>query len=114
VTFRRDLISIRLQSYPASLHDNFDNFVAARVRLLRLRILSSQRTTESAELVARTIVDTYLEPNKTFLELREMVNRSIVSCVMSARPAAQNSNRFLINSETRQEAGELLPVGTRR
>ena len=46
--------------------------------MLRLRIRSSQRTIESAELVARTIVDTYLEPNKTFLELREMVNsRSI-------------------------------------
>jgi hypothetical protein len=27
---------------------------------------------ESAELVARRIVDTYLVPNKTFLELREM------------------------------------------
>jgi hypothetical protein len=39
-----------------------------------MRILSSPKVIESAELVARRIVDTYLEPNKTFLELREMAN----------------------------------------
>ena len=40
----------------------------------RMRILSSQKVVESAEAVARRIVDTYLVPNKTFLELREMTN----------------------------------------
>ena len=30
------------------------------------------KVVESSELVARRIVDTYLVPNKTFLELREM------------------------------------------
>jgi hypothetical protein len=44
------------------------------VRVARIRVLSSPKTIESAERVARTIVDTYLEPNKTFLELREMAN----------------------------------------
>src|SRR6266849_4962137 len=44
------------------------------VRVSRMRILSSPKVVESAELVARRIVDTYLEPNKTFLELREMAN----------------------------------------
>ena len=43
-------------------------------RVNRIRVLSSPKTIESAELVARTIVDTYLESNKTFLELREMAN----------------------------------------
>src|SRR5260370_13335359 len=38
------------------------------VRVSRMRILSSPKVVESAELVARRIVDTYLEPNKTFLE----------------------------------------------
>ncbi len=38
-----------------------------------MRILSSPKVVESAELVTRTIVDAYLVPNKTFLELREMV-----------------------------------------
>jgi hypothetical protein len=44
------------------------------VRVGRMRILSSPKVVESAELIARRIVDTYLEPNKTFLELREMAN----------------------------------------
>jgi hypothetical protein len=48
------------------------------VKVGRMRILSSPKVVESAELVARRIVDTYLVPNKTFLELREMtINGSI-------------------------------------
>jgi len=42
------------------------------VKVGRMRILSSPKVVESAELVARRIVETYLVPNKTFLELREM------------------------------------------
>ena len=44
------------------------------VRVGRMRILTSPRVIESAEFVVRTIVNTYLEPNQTFLELREMAN----------------------------------------
>ena len=57
-------------------HDKADipALVELYVRVGRIRILSSPKTIESAESVARTIVDTYLKPNKTFLELREMAN----------------------------------------
>jgi hypothetical protein len=48
------------------------------VRVGRMRILSSPKVVESAELVARRIVDTYLEPNKTFLELRDMANNGSI------------------------------------
>jgi hypothetical protein len=44
------------------------------VRVGRMRILSSPKVVETAELVARRIIDTYLEPSKTFLELREMAS----------------------------------------
>jgi hypothetical protein len=44
------------------------------VKVGRMRILSSPKVVESAEFVARRIVDTYLILNKTFLELREMTN----------------------------------------
>jgi hypothetical protein len=48
------------------------------VRVGRMRILSPPTVVESAELAARTIINTYLASNKTFLELREMANsRSI-------------------------------------
>ena len=39
-----------------------------------MRILTSPRVVESAEFVVRAIVNTYLESNQTFLELREMAN----------------------------------------
>jgi hypothetical protein len=57
-------------------HDKADipALVELYVRVGRIRILSSPKAIESAELVARTIFDTYLKPNKTFLELREMAN----------------------------------------
>lgn len=56
-------------------HDEADipALVELYVRVGRMRILSSLNVVESAELVARTIIDIYLAPNKTFLELREMV-----------------------------------------
>ncbi len=57
-------------------HDEADipALVELYVRVGRMRILSSPKVVESAELVTRTIVDSYLVPNKNFLELREMVN----------------------------------------
>ena len=71
----------------------------------RMRILFSPKVVESAELVARRIVDSYLTPNKTFLELREMVNsgRSIFFAI-SAKPAARSSNRFAANSDEEAHA----------
>jgi hypothetical protein len=39
----------------------------------RMRVLSSRKVVESAEKIGRKILDTYLEPNKTIPELREMV-----------------------------------------
>jgi hypothetical protein len=61
-------------------HDeaNIPALVELYVSVGRMRILSSPKVVESAELVARRIVDTYLAPNKTFLELREMVNSGTI------------------------------------
>ncbi len=61
-------------------HENADipALVELYVRLGRMRILSSPNVIESAERVARRIVDSYLAPNKSFLELREMVNSGTI------------------------------------
>jgi len=40
----------------------------------RMRVLSSTTTVQNADKVVRMIVNTYLAPNKTFPELRDMVN----------------------------------------
>ena len=45
----------------------------------RMRILSSANVLEIAELAAREIVDTYLAPNKSFIELRDMINSGSVN-----------------------------------
>jgi len=47
-------------------------------KVSRMRALSSPKVIGSAEQVNQTILDTYLSPNKTIPELREMINnRSI-------------------------------------
>jgi hypothetical protein len=44
----------------------------------RMRILSSAAVVDSADQILKEIVDTYLEPNKTFPELREMANSGLI------------------------------------
>jgi hypothetical protein len=77
----REFIERASRCYVDALqHDKADipALVELYVRVGRIRILSSPKTIESAESVARTIVDTYLKPNKTFLELREMANNGSI------------------------------------
>jgi hypothetical protein len=46
--------------------------VGLYAKLNRMRVLSSPQVIDSAEKVTRKILDTYLEPDKDFFELREM------------------------------------------
>ena len=46
--------------------------VGLYAKLSRMRALSSKPVVQRAEDVARKILDTYLEPDKSFVELREM------------------------------------------
>jgi hypothetical protein len=61
-------------------HDEPD--IAALVELYakvgRMRVLSSPKVVEIAQQIERQIIDTYLAPDKTFLELREMINSGAV------------------------------------
>jgi hypothetical protein len=56
-------------------HDKGDvpALVMLYTKIGRMRVLSSPKVIDSAEQVGRKILDTYLEPDKTFLELRAMV-----------------------------------------
>ncbi len=44
----------------------------------RMRVLSSPQVVASAERVGHKILDTYLEPDRTFLDLREMVHSGTI------------------------------------
>ena len=61
-------------------HDEPDipGLVGLYANLGRMRVLSSPRVLESAEKIDQKIVDTYLAPDKTFLELREMIHSGSV------------------------------------
>ena len=44
----------------------------------RMRVVSSPRVIVNAEQVGQKIIDTYMEPNKTFLEVREMIDTKAI------------------------------------
>ena len=71
----RDFIEEASKCYIDALqHDEADiaGLVGLYAKLGRMRVLSSKPVVQSAEGIVRTILDAYLEPDKTFVELREM------------------------------------------
>ena len=71
----RDFIEEASRCYIDALqHADADipGLVGLYAKLSRMRTLSSKPVLHRAEEVARKILDTYLEPDKSFVELREM------------------------------------------
>ena len=71
----KDFIEEASRCYIDALqHDEADipGLVGLYAKLSRMRALSSTGVVDSAETVAKKILDTYLEPDKSFFELREM------------------------------------------
>ena len=77
----RDFIDEASKCYIDALqHDAADisGLVGLYAKVSRMRVQSSEVVVIRAEEVSRKILDTYLEPDKTFAELREMaMNGSI-------------------------------------
>jgi hypothetical protein len=77
----RDFIEEASKCYIDALqHDEADipGLVGLYAKLSRMRAQSSRPVVDRAEEIARKILDTYLEPDKSFVELREMaINGSI-------------------------------------
>jgi hypothetical protein len=72
----RDFIDEASKCYIDALqHAEADiaGLVGLYAKLSRMRVLSSKTVLHCAERVTRKILDTYLEPDKSFVELREMV-----------------------------------------
>ena len=73
----KDFIDEASRLYADSLvHDTPDvsQLIRLYVMISRMRVLASATIVENADKVARMIVNSYLVPNKTFPELRDMVN----------------------------------------
>jgi len=77
----RDFIDEASKCYiDALLHNEADisSLVGLYANLSRMRVSSSKPVVQCAEDIARKILDTYLEPDKSFVELRDMaINGSI-------------------------------------
>ena len=73
----KEFIDEASRLYADSLvHDTPDvsQLIRLYVMISRMRVLASATIVENADKVARMIVNNYLAPNKTFPELRDMVN----------------------------------------
>lgn len=61
----------------------------------RMRVLSSPKVLASAEQIGQKIMNIYLEPNKTFFELREMINRNAIDILGDFGEACRKEFRSL-------------------
>jgi hypothetical protein len=75
----------------ALIHELTDvsQLVGLYAMISEMRVISARSTVESADNVARMIVNTYLAPNKTIPELQEMVNRGGVDVLQAFSDAAR-------------------------
>src|ERR1700730_5761038 len=55
--------------------------VSVYALISQMRVLSNSAVVEAAEAVVRMIVETYFAPNKTFPEVRKLVNSRAIRCV---------------------------------
>ena len=71
----RDFIAEASKCYIDALHHgeaDVAGLVGLYAKLGRMRVLSSKPVVQSAESIVRKILDAYLEPDKTFVELDDM------------------------------------------
>ena len=79
----RDFIEEASKCYIDALqhHDadaDIPGLVGLYAKLGRMRVLSSKPVVRSAEHIAKRIMDTYLEPDKSFVELRDMARTGAI------------------------------------
>jgi hypothetical protein len=80
----KEFIETAARCYVHALqHDEPDipGLVDLYAKIDRMRIISSTKVVETAESIGRKIVDTYLEPDKDFTELREMIKDGSVNLI---------------------------------
>jgi hypothetical protein len=99
----------------ALVHDNSEvstlvySLVNVYALIGRMRVLSSDAVIEGAEAVARKIIDTYFSPNRTFPELRELMNSRVMDPLREFSEACRNELRAL-NRARRYTRGSCRPV----
>jgi len=94
----KEFIEAATQCYADALqHEKPDipGLVNLYGKIGRMRVLSSPRVLASAEQIGQKIINMYLEPNKTFFELREMVNKNAIDILGNFGEACREEFRLL-------------------
>ena len=89
----RDFIEEASKCYIDALqHGEADipGLVGLYAKLSRMRVQSSKPVVHCAEEVARKILDTYLEPDRSFVELREMAIDGTIDLLRSFSEACRD------------------------
>jgi hypothetical protein len=92
-TLYRDFIEDAAKCYIDALqHDEADipGLVGLYAKLSSMRAVSSKPVLNRAEDVTRKILDTYLEPDKSFVELREMAISGAIDLLRSFSDACHD------------------------
>jgi hypothetical protein len=92
---QRDFIDEASKCYIDALqHHEADadipSLVGLYAKLGRMRVLSSRSVVHSAEHIARKIMDTYLEPDKSFVELRDMAKSGAIDLLREFSDACRD------------------------
>jgi hypothetical protein len=93
----REFIEQSSQLYIHALQNSNADVVALMglyAELNRMRIMSSAAVVESANRMLKKIVDGYLEPNKTFPELRQMSDSGLIDPLRDFSEACREEFRL--------------------
>src|SRR5262249_50536880 len=99
----KEFIETATQCYADALqHEKPD--IPALVNLYgkigRMRVLSSPKVLTSGEQIGQKVANLYLEPNKTFIELREMIHKNTIDILGDFGEACREEIRLLAMGTT--------------
>jgi len=78
------------------------SLVGLYAKLGRMRVLSSKPVVHCAEQVARKIMDTYLEPDKSFVELRDMASTGAIDLLREFSETCRDEFEHLRDEQFRR------------
>jgi hypothetical protein len=88
----KDFIEEASRSHVDSLQNDKPDLpalIGLYAKVSRMRIISSPNVVDSTDQIVRAIVDTYLAPNKTFPELRDMLSNGSIDLLRNFSEACR-------------------------
>lgn len=104
----RVFIEIASKCYVDALQSgkpDISGLVGLYADISRMRVLSSPDVVEAAERVAQRILDTYLEPDKSFVELRSMVKEHAIDLLHDFSQACRAEQQTYVSGARWMQLG---------